>query len=738
MQGQTPTSQQSLLPSSQPKNVGHYQLGEALGRGAAGIVYKALNINGGEFVAIKQIPLANVPKDQIVNIEMEIDLLSRLKHQNIVKYHGHIKTKDYLYIVLEFVESGSLQHVLKSFGKFPESLAIGYISQVLQGLAYLHDQGVVHRDIKGANILTTKEGVVKLADFGVAVKVDQTARKVYDVVGSPNWIAPEVIELSGASPASDIWSMGCTVIELITGKPPYSDLAPMQAMYRIVQDLHPPLPDGISTELRDFLFKCFQKDVTKRETAKQLLNHEWINSAKKDNPDFESPTVPEVIKRVFKTHMNSMSFTAEQAANALKDIKPLDSHQEGPTEANATDGKDIKQEGRTSTKPVDVSSTKLAQSPALRSSVQMDRPIADKPPPRGMMRDMRVSVGELEQALRDLESALDTQTLDEDLDIREIKSQQSSEVDRCMNILELHSDEHQLLNSCEKLALLMRDNHDQRIYLVKRYGVMPILSLLQNSSSDRVVHALLQVVNQVTKDNPVIQERVCLGGAISIIMQHATPRNPKPIRLECSIFIHQMCHATVSTLQMVMASRGIPILVDFLEPDYEESKRTIFMAIDDIISSMMFTVNAPRKDFGRLYAKCGLLGRLVNLLLPLSRDHAPDAVEYLNKCTALLLSFSNGDSFVKLSMSEQKTLAGIFNSIPSLSRAYQIKMLRVLKNLSADPITSENMERGSCIEQLVKYISLRDGPLLEDMHAESLVCLYNLCRVNPVRQEKVC
>lgn len=121
------------------------------------------------------------------------------------------------------------------------------MTQVLQGLQYLHDQGVIHRDIKGANILTTKDGKVKLADFGVSTSTLAGPDKEAQVVGTPYWMAPEIIELSGATPASDIWSLGCTVIELLSGKPPYHHLQAMPALFAIVNDDHPPLPEGISS-----------------------------------------------------------------------------------------------------------------------------------------------------------------------------------------------------------------------------------------------------------------------------------------------------------------------------------------------------------------------------------------------------------------------------------------------------------------------------------------------------------
>lgn len=165
------------------------------------------------------------------------------------------------------------------------------MTQVLQGLQYLHDQGVIHRDIKGANILTTKDGTVKLADFGVSTSTLAGGQdKEAQVVGTPYWMAPEIIQLSGASSASDIWSVGCTVIELQQGKPPYSHLAAMPALFAIVNDDHPPLPEGISSAARDFLMQCFQKDPNLRVTARKLMRHAWIAGCRRaDAPVSKTP-----------------------------------------------------------------------------------------------------------------------------------------------------------------------------------------------------------------------------------------------------------------------------------------------------------------------------------------------------------------------------------------------------------------------------------------------------------------
>ncbi|XP_022863966.1 MAP3K epsilon protein kinase 1-like [Olea europaea var. sylvestris] len=172
-----------------------YMLGDEIGKGAYGRVYKGLDLQNGDFVAIKQVSLSNIAQEDLNTIMQEIDLLKNLNHKNIVKYLGSLKTKTHLHIILEYVENGSLANIIKpnKFGPFPESLVAVYIAQVLEGLVYLHEQGVIHRDIKGANILTTKEGLVKLADFGVATKLTEADVNTHSVVGTPYWMAPEVL-----------------------------------------------------------------------------------------------------------------------------------------------------------------------------------------------------------------------------------------------------------------------------------------------------------------------------------------------------------------------------------------------------------------------------------------------------------------------------------------------------------------------------------------------------------------
>ncbi|MCD7469787.1 MAP3K epsilon protein kinase 1 [Datura stramonium] len=237
----------------------------SLGKGAYGRVYKGLDLENGDFVAIKQVSLENIAQEDLNVIMQEIDLLKNLNHKNIVKY-----VENDHFITLSF---------------FKQIWAFSRISLLFTSLRYWKDwfiyTKVIHRDIKGANILTTKEGLVKLADFGVATKLTEADVNTHSVVGTPYWMAPEVIEMSGVCAASDIWSVGCTVIELLTCVPPYYDLQPMPALFRIVQDDHPPIPDSLSPAITDFLRQCFKKDARQRPDAKTLLSHPWILNSRR-------------------------------------------------------------------------------------------------------------------------------------------------------------------------------------------------------------------------------------------------------------------------------------------------------------------------------------------------------------------------------------------------------------------------------------------------------------------------
>ncbi|KAF8077152.1 hypothetical protein N665_1059s0001 [Sinapis alba] len=252
--------------------------GDLLGRGSFGSVYEGIS-GDGDFFAVKEVSLieqGSRAQECIQQLEREIALLSQLQHQNIVRYRGTAKDGSNLYIFLELVSQGSL---LKLYQKYQlrDSVVSTYTRQILDGLKYLHGEGFIHRDIKCANILVDASGAVKLADFGLA-KVSKL-NDIKSCRGTPFWMAPEVIDLKrtdGYGSSADMWSLGCTVLEMLTRMIPYSDLEPFQALYKIGKGELPDIPDTLSLDARDFIIKCLRVNPEERPTAAELLNHPFV------------------------------------------------------------------------------------------------------------------------------------------------------------------------------------------------------------------------------------------------------------------------------------------------------------------------------------------------------------------------------------------------------------------------------------------------------------------------------
>jgi mitogen-activated protein kinase kinase kinase 1 len=257
--------------------ISHWEKGELLGRGSFGSVYEGI-ADGGFFVAVKEVSLLDqgeLGRQSIFQLEQEIALLSQFQHENIVQYYGTDKDESNLYIFLELVTKGSLLNLYQKY-HLQDSTVSSYTRQILHGLKYLHERNVVHRDIKCANILVDANGSVKLADFGLA-KVTKL-NDVKSCKGTPFWMAPEVVKRhsQGYGLAADIWSLGCTVLEMLTRQIPYSDLESMQALFRIGKGVPPLVPDSLSADARDFILQCLQVNPSARPTASRLLDHPFV------------------------------------------------------------------------------------------------------------------------------------------------------------------------------------------------------------------------------------------------------------------------------------------------------------------------------------------------------------------------------------------------------------------------------------------------------------------------------
>ncbi|KAB8097336.1 hypothetical protein EE612_026071 [Oryza sativa] len=741
-----------------------YMLGDEIGKGAYGRVYKGLDLENGDFVAIKQVSLENIPQEDLNIIMQEIDLLKNLNHKNIVKYLGSLKTRSHLHIILEYVENGSLANIIKpnKFGPFPESLVAVYIAQVLEGLVYLHEQGVIHRDIKGANILTTKEGLVKLADFGVATKLTEADINTHSVVGTPYWMAPEVIEMSGVCAASDIWSVGCTVIELLTCAPPYYDLQPMPALFRIVQDVHPPIPEGLSPEITDFLRQCFQKDSIQRPDAKTLLMHPWLQNSRRALPSLRQPVQsPSTVRDIDEDdegssgdnhsgfsgpprdtqtptasgleqedgrkdlvsesarqdipdefHDGMLKTTGSSSSNDVELMKDnvvlnkdptlvfheklsLESSlgatdlngklthevsQDGPPnkltssgqESRKSDGKYVEDESKDGSSLEDgdafsfqaggqninfqkeaKTSVEMANELSRFSDTPGDASFDDLFPPKkrgdhgaeaststtgeelqyngaqnDLAKELKTRMAQkqkendtehmnggklLEYVMRLREEDIDGTAFDETIPGESLFPLQSVEYSKIVAQLKPGESEDVILSACQKLVSIFNQRPEQKQIYVSQNGFLPLMELLE-LPKNRIITSVLQLINQIVKDNTTFLENACLVGLIPVVMNFAVPDRAKEVRVQASRFLQQLCQASTLTLQMFIACQGIPVLVSFLEPDYAKYREMVHLAIDGIWQVFKLQHSTPRNDFCRIAAKNGILLRLVNTL----------------------------------------------------------------------------------------------------------------------------
>ncbi|CAO2040538.1 unnamed protein product [Urochloa humidicola] len=250
--------------------------GEHLGSGSFGSVYEAIS-DDGFFFAVKEVSLMDQglnAKQRILQLEHEISLLSRLEHENIVQYFGTDKEGGKLYIFLELVTQGSLAALYQKY-HLQDSQVSAYTRQILNGLLYLHQRNVLHRDIKCANILVDASGLVKLADFGLAKEMSILSQ-ARSSKGTVYWMAPEVAKAKPHGPPADIWSLGCTVLEMLTGKVPYPDMEWTHALLKIGRGIPPEIPDTLSEDARDFIKKCVQANPNDRPSAAHLLEHPFV------------------------------------------------------------------------------------------------------------------------------------------------------------------------------------------------------------------------------------------------------------------------------------------------------------------------------------------------------------------------------------------------------------------------------------------------------------------------------
>lgn len=255
-----------------------YSKQKKIGQGASGSVYVAVNKKNGQKVAIKQMDLQNQPrKELIVN---EILVMKESNHPNIVNYLDSYLVKNDLWVIMDFMQAGALTDVIEN-NSINEMQIATICKESCKGLEHLHQRNIIHRDIKSDNILLDNKGNVKITDFGFCAKLSNNHKKRATMVGTPYWMAPEVVKQKEYDEVVDVWSLGIMAIEMVENEPPYLDEEPLKALYLIATNGTPTLknPDSLSNELKDFLAICLTVDPKQRAKTRDLLRHNFLKKA---------------------------------------------------------------------------------------------------------------------------------------------------------------------------------------------------------------------------------------------------------------------------------------------------------------------------------------------------------------------------------------------------------------------------------------------------------------------------
>ncbi|KAB8073547.1 kinase-like domain-containing protein [Aspergillus leporis] len=277
----------------------YWMKGSLIGEGSFGSVFLALHSITGELMAVKQVEIPSATKgtefdkrknSMVTALKHEIELLQGLHHPNIVQYLGTAADDQYLNIFLEYVPGGSIATMLKQYNTFQEPLIKNFVRQILAGLSYLHSRDIIHRDIKGANILVDNKGGIKISDFGISKRVEASTLLGSrasgtggghlhrpSLQGSVYWMAPEVVRQTAHTKKADIWSLGCLVVEMFIGAHPFPDCSQLQAIFAIGSNkARPPAPEHASKDAVAFLDMTFQVDYEQRPSADELLKCQFL------------------------------------------------------------------------------------------------------------------------------------------------------------------------------------------------------------------------------------------------------------------------------------------------------------------------------------------------------------------------------------------------------------------------------------------------------------------------------
>lgn len=706
----TPAQRMGKTPGLRTSNaLDNFKFYEKVGRGAHADVYRGRNLRTNQVVAIKQIPLE---RDHDLRALMgEIDLLKILKHENIVKYHGFVKTLNSLNVFLEYCAGGSLRQLYKKQGHgFLDSQIVLYVRPILHGLGYLHAQGVVHRDVKAANVLLTDSGKVKLADFGVATKV---ATLHNTVVGTPNWMAPEtVLGGEGICTASDVWSLGATIIELFTTNPPYHELNPMATLHAIGTDDHPPLPPGLTPLAKDFLLECFQKQPTLRISSKLLLKHRWMEDGETQGSKHEVSARPS--RETF--HLGDSSTPSKINSTAGSPSRERYTRNELLTKFTENeDDMDFLKVGN--------ASLSLKVQEKLQEESSKDASEENDP------------------FLELLVENFDTDELEVQSKMELLCHKLISRVDNCHYG---HEDTAKsLLKITGRMLQLVKKYSILHETLIKNHGVLTLLELLENAPEmpdlSRLWFHVLATLNHIFDGNLAQLENFALLGGIPMMTQFTKLSYGLQPRLQVVRFI-KIIRKSDKALTMFVSSGGLRILSRFLEEDFDQTPDFPLVSIHCIHEILSKGITRFKSDMCRILSKYGVVFWFVVLLNRLTKyKKMPENLvpqEYvevtIDKILDVLKYFGQAEPRVRINIVSSDLVKLLIKVYPSVHLQRQMVILKFFRSISC---ISELLRLLHAADILEFYVSVLNGHPAYSAHYKevlNIVCpsLYNCCYLN--------
>lgn len=730
----TPAQRVEKRPGFKSKNaLDNFRLFEKVGRGAYADVYRGVNIKTNQIVAIKQIAL---DKDYDILVLMgEIDLLKILKHPNIVKYHGFVQTQTTLNVFLEYCGRGSLRQRYKKLGHgLPEQEIVSYVKPILQGLNYLHEQGVVHRDVKAANVLLTDSGVVKLADFGVATKV---ATLHNTVVGTPNWMAPEtVLGGDGICTASDIWSLGATIIELFTTSPPYHELNPMATLHAIGTDEHPPLAFGLSPLAKDFLLECFQKQASLRKSAKLLLKHRWMA----------------VGSQLSTTKGSNLQTTKHQTVNYQQPTDP--NGDDSPESPKLTTSTESEPDQSTTNSP----QKKYTRAELLSKFSEADDDVLVVEDGSPDLTNLKLAETQTPRSVDDEEIHDPFLELDiENFDTNELEIQSKMEflitklTSRVSNC-HLGNDEitQSLVKITGRMLQLVKKYPSLHDVIIREHGILTLLELLENApeliEEHKLWYHVLSILNYIFNSHVAQIENFSLLGGIPMITQFSKLSFGYPVRLQVVRFV-KILRKSEKAMLMFVSSGGLRVLSRFLEEDFDLTPDFPLVAINCIHEILAKDLTRFKSDMCRILSKYGVVFWFVVLLNRLAKyTSSPqnlvpqDYVEVtIDKILEVLKFFGQAEPRVRISISNPDLFKLLIKVYPSVNFSRQLGLLKFFRSASCVNQLLRPLHSADILEFYVNLLQQYTPSTPRYKEVVNIVCpsLYNCCYLNHNRETEI-